>query len=77
VSTFNDARAKVIKECADRFRTTSDADAKCTAQKMFDYESRVAELRKKYFKSFNKALPALTVVKFFQLENQLDLQIDL
>jgi hypothetical protein len=44
---------------------------------MLDYESRLAALKKKYFKKFNRVLPAVTVVKFFQLEHRLDLVIDM
>jgi hypothetical protein len=34
-------------------------------------------LKKKYFKKFDKVLPSKTVAKFFQLENQINLLIDL
>ncbi|MGA8812747.1 MAG: hypothetical protein WB523_09335, partial [Candidatus Sulfotelmatobacter sp.] len=32
---------------------------------------------KKYYKRFNKVLPALTVAKFFQLERRVDLMMDM
>jgi hypothetical protein len=35
------------------------------------------DLNKKYFKEFNKVLPAHTAVRFFQPENRLDLILDL
>ena len=47
------------------------------ADQMLDCESRLAELKKKYYKKFNKALPALTVTKFFQLERRIDLMMDM
>jgi hypothetical protein len=34
-------------------------------------------LKKKYYKKFNKVLPALTVAKFFQLERRVDLMMDM
>ena len=77
LSNLNDQRVKLIKEYAEKFITMTDADAKSMAERMFDYESRRIDLKKKYFKEFNKVLPALTVVKFFQLEHRLDLLVDL
>lgn len=77
LSKLNDQRIQVIKEYADKFSTMTDADAKMMAEKMFAFESGRVDLKKKYFKEFNKVLPALTVVKFFQLEHRLDLLIDL
>jgi hypothetical protein len=47
------------------------------ADQMFDCESRLAELKKKYYKKFNKVLPALTVTTFFQLERRIDLMMDM
>ena len=47
------------------------------AQRMFDYDSRIAALKKRYFKKFNKVVPALTVTKFFQLEHRIDLLMDM
>jgi hypothetical protein len=47
------------------------------AGQMFDCESRLAELKKKYYKKFNKVLPGLTVTKFFQLERRVDLLMDM
>jgi len=73
----NDQRIAAIKMYADKFATMNDADAKAIASRMLDYESRLAALKKKYFKKFNRVLPAVTVVKFFQLEHRLDLVIDM
>jgi hypothetical protein len=76
-SKLEDQRVRVIKEYAEKYATLNDADAKAMAETMFDYNARVTKLKKKYFKQFNKVLPPLTVVKFFQLEHRLDLLVDL
>ena len=76
-SRLDDRRAAVIKQYTQKFRNLSDADAKAMADQMFDCESRLAELKKKYYKKFNKVLPALTVAKFFQLERRVDLLMDM
>ena len=74
---LDDRRAAVIKQYTQKFRNLTDADAKAMADQMFDCESRLAELKKKYYKKFNKVLPALTVTKFFQLERRIDLMMDM
>jgi hypothetical protein len=74
-STIEDSRAAVIKEYAEKYTTMTDADAKTMSERMFDCDAREIELRKKYFKEFNKVLPAITVAKFFQLEHRIDLLI--
>ena len=76
-SRLDDRRAGVIKQYTQKFPNLTDADAKAMAGQMFDCESRLAELKKKYYKKFNKVLPALTVAKFFQLERRVDLLMDM
>ncbi len=76
-STVDDRRVAVIKEYAEKYSTLTDADAKSMAERMFDCDSRLAALKKTYFKKFNKVLPALTVTKFFQLEHRIDLLVDM
>ena len=74
---LDDRRAAVIKQYTQKYPNLTDAEAKAMADQMLDCESRLAELKKKYYKKFNKALPALTVTKFFQLERRIDLMIDM
>ena len=76
-STLDDRREDVIKEYADKPSTLTDADAKAMAGRMFNCDARLAELKKAYFKKFNKVLPAYTVTKFFQLEHRIDLLMDM
>ena len=76
-SVLDDGRVAVIKEYTQKYPNLSDSEAKAMAERMFDYDSRLAGLKKTYFKKFNKVLPALTVTKFFQLERRIDLLIDM
>ena len=76
-SLLDDRRVDVIKEYAQKYSALSDVDAKAMAERMFDCESRLAELKKTYFKKFNQVLPALTVTKFFQLDHRFDLLVDM
>lgn len=76
-STLDDGRVAVIKEYTENYPALTDAKAKAMAERMFEYDSRLAALKKKYFRKFNKVLPALTVTKFFQLERRIDLMMDM
>ncbi len=76
-SVLDDGRVAVIKAYTEKYSNLTDADAKAMAERMFDYDSRLAGLKKSYFKKFNKVLPALTVTKFFQLERRIDLMMDM
>ena len=76
-SVLDDGRVAVIKEYTQKYPTLTDAEAKAMAEKTLECDSRLAELKKKYYRKFNKALPALTVTKFFQLERRVDLMMDM
>ena len=76
-SRLDDRRAAVIKQYTQKYPNLTDAEANAMAEQMLDCESRLAELKKKYYKKFNKALPALTVAKFFQLDRRVDLLMDM
>jgi len=74
---LDDRRVTVIKQYAEKYSILSNAEANGMAEQMLDCDSRLAALKKKYFKEFNKVLPAYTVAKFFQLEHRLDLLTDM
>jgi len=76
-SRLDDGRAAVIKLYTQKYPNLTDAEAKAMADQMLDCESRLAELKKKYYKKFNRVLPALTVTKFFQLDRRIDLMMDM
>ena len=76
-SRVDDLRAAVIKQYTQKYPNLTDAEAKAMADQMLNCESRLAELKKKYYKKFNKVLPALTVTKFFQLDRRIDLMMDM
>jgi hypothetical protein len=76
-SRLDDRRVAVIKEYAQKYPALSDAEAKSMAKQMLGCDARLTALKIKYFKKFNKVLPALTVAKFFQLERRVDLMMDM
>jgi hypothetical protein len=76
-SMLEDSRVAVIKEYTDKYPNLTDAEAKAMAEQMFEYDTRLAAMKKTYFKKFNKVLPALTVTKFFHLDRRIDLLADM
>jgi hypothetical protein len=76
-SKLDDKRVDVIKEYTEKYPELTDAEAQGMADRMFECDSRIAALKKRYFKKLNKVLPALTVTRFFQLERRIDLMVDL
>jgi hypothetical protein len=76
-AALDDGRVAVIKQYTDKNATVTDAEAKSMAERMFAYDSRLVMLKKKYFKKFNKVLPAFTVTKFFQADRRIDLLMDM
>lgn len=76
-SMLDDRRAAVIKQYTQKYPKLTDAEAKAMAEQMLECDSHLAALKMKYFKKFNKVLPAFTVAKFFQLERRVDLMMDM
>lgn len=76
-SRVDDRRVAVIKEYTQTYPNLNDAEAKAMATQMLKCDAQLTELKKKYFRKFNKVLPALTVTKFFQLERRVDLMMDM
>lgn len=76
-SKLDDRRVGVIKEYTQKYPNLTNAEAKAMATQMLDCDAQLAELKKKYYKKFNKVLPALTTTKFFQLERRVDLMMDM
>jgi hypothetical protein len=57
--------------------TMTDTQANDLARRAFDLEAKRTELKRKYFKKFKKVIPAVKAARFFQIENQINLAIDL
>ena len=74
---LGDARIELIKDYAENYETMTDQKAKEMVDGALTLQGKRIKLKKKYFKKFDKVLPSKTVAKFFQLENQINLLIDL
>jgi hypothetical protein len=72
---INDARLKIIAEYAEDYFDVTDDVARDMMKRSIDLQIKEAYLKKKYFREFNWVLPATKAVKFYQLENLIDLLI--
>jgi hypothetical protein len=72
-----DRRLELITRYARQYETLTDQDATKLANEVFDLEGRRTSLKRKYFKKFSKLVSARKAARFFQLENQLNMVLDL
>jgi hypothetical protein len=77
LAKIGDAKIELIKDYAQNYETMTDEKAEELVTGVFKLEEKRTKLKKKYFKKFDRVLPSTTVAKFFQLENQILLLIDL
>jgi hypothetical protein len=72
-----DRRYQLILQFAKQAGAMTDAQARTLANQVFDLESKRTNLKRKHFKKFCKVIPPLKATRFFQIENQLNMVIDL
>lgn len=70
-------RLALIEEFGKNHDAMTDKQAKELALKSFDLEARRAALKKKYWPQFEKIVPPKKAARFFQLDNQINMAIDL
>lgn len=76
MAKVEDRRVKVIMSYRDKFETLTDADASGLLKDFFGYQKAQVDLRSKYLKKFEKVLPATKVLRFYQIENKMDSEIN-
>jgi len=72
-----DRRLELITRYAGQYRSMTDKDAARLAGDVFDLEEKRTALKRKFFKKFAKVVPARKAARFFQIENQINLALDL
>jgi hypothetical protein len=77
LNALMDRRLELITRYARQYESLTDKDAAKLANDVFDLEARRTALKRKYFKKFSKVVPARKAARFFQLENQLNMVVDL
>jgi hypothetical protein len=76
---YNDYEEKlaIIQEYAADFLAMTNEKADELAQRVMALDDQRAALRRKYYELMKKSLPAILAVRFFQVENQIQLLVDL
>jgi hypothetical protein len=77
LSKLLDERLAGIIQFANDYGTMTDEQATALAKTAFDVEEKRNALKRKYFKKFCKVMPPVKAARFFQIENQLNMAIDL
>jgi hypothetical protein len=77
LGNFVDARVALIKAYVDDYDTMTDAKATELLNRRFNILKQRALLDEKYRKQFATALSPRRLVRFYQIEHQLDLLIEL
>jgi hypothetical protein len=74
---INDQRLSLIKKYFADGAALTDDQARTLADEAFNLENQRTELKRTYFKRFQTAIPAAKAARFFQIENQLNMVVDL
>src|SRR5215469_14168964 len=74
---LGDERLAIVQEYATNFLTMTNEEADELAQRVMALDDQRMALRRKYYDLMKKSLPAILVVRFFQVENQIQLLVDL
>lgn len=76
----SDERLQLIKSYLKFYENMTDETAKVLAEKSVEIDQKFLDLRKVYFKKFEKALSAKLAAKLMQVDNQINslirLQVD-
>jgi hypothetical protein len=73
----NDEKLNILKEYTRNFANLTEEKAYELAERTLDYEAGRIKLKREYFKRFSKVLSPKNAAKFFQVENQFQMLIDL
>ena len=68
--------AKLIKDYADAYDTMNNATAKRLLDEYLTIESLRPKLRQAYLPKFSKILPAVKVMRYYQIENKINVALD-
>jgi hypothetical protein len=77
LSKLNDRKLELCLKFISKQGQMTDEEARVLAKNVFSMEEQRTTLKRKYFSKFQKAVPATKAARFFQIENQLNMVIDL
>lgn len=74
---LGDEKLAIVQEYATNFLTMTNEKADELAQRVMALDDQRMALRRKYYDLMKKSLPAILVVRFFQVQNQIQMLVDL
>jgi hypothetical protein len=74
---LGDEKFAIVQEYAANFLTMTNEKADELAQRVMALDDQKMALRRRYYDLMKKSLPAILAVRFFQVENQIQLLVDL
>ena len=74
---LGDEKLAIVQDYAANFLTMTNEKADELTQRVMVLDDQRMALRRKYYDLMKKSLPAILVVRFFQVENQIELLVDL
>jgi hypothetical protein len=77
VTKLGDEELALIKDYAEHYEKMTDEKALELGERSIKIDEKLLKLRKKYYKEFQKVLPAIKATRFMQVDNQMNLLIDL
>lgn len=77
LSKLNDRKLELVLKFISQEGQMTDEQARVLAKDVFSMEEQRTALKRKYFSKFQKAVPATKAARFFQIENQLNMVLDL
>jgi hypothetical protein len=72
-----DRKISILRTLVKDSETMTDQQALELGKQALDLEADRVELKRTYFEKFQQAIPAKKVVRFFQIENQLNMALEL
>lgn len=76
VTAFYDSKRMDYQDAVESFTHMDESKAKELGNKFFNFTEERMAMKKKWFDKMNEQLSAITVIKFFQIDYQIDLLID-
>jgi hypothetical protein len=73
MAKLGDRLVTLIENYAKNYDTMTDADATVMLKDFFEIQKEEVKIKKAWAPKFGKIIPAKSVVRFFQIENKLDL----
>jgi hypothetical protein len=76
ISDFYDGKRKEYQSALENFNNMNESKALEIGEEFFKFNEERLALKKKYFERMKAELSPTTVIKFFQIDYQIDLLID-